>query len=575
MTRETVIMETLALFATSEIVTNRIASSLSGWFNHHIEAGPVCQARIRAALDICATAWYAFCKKIEKRESLMRKALKPLWSLVVALMLSLLLISGAAATTLSGENKGVLPLNGTPYSIDNITVANSYVTFHLDTAVKFSMLCSVPSTNGIIVLHVYKGTPEDCEGLVNSGTNYTTAGGRKIADLEPIYLTKGDYAVTMQRSSPLASSCILTAAVSPLPSDDSGDNDTADSATAIAFPGGADGIVESSGDVDCYKFTLAQAGPVELSVRNKLAENTMRLDVLSGGTTVYSTAMKASASSQLYVRRLYLDAGSYVVSLQLDGDNKYRGFAYNLSVRRGDPIENLWMPASGTFTVGVPTQLYIDMSDAYLNCGQFKWVSSNSSVATVDDGVVTGVAPGSCTISATSADGNYSLQCKATVKDNVFTRNKPYVGKAKGLYSSAKKMYYQGDRLYVEVFVYNKLGGTTPKLYEWAALAYYLKGWDEDEDGNAIPILGCAAYEFVDVPSIRKNSYTVVKFSQDMTGKTRMDLRSGAFDACICDDDTFQEEFGGDVSWKGLPSRRATRKPSAWKLYNAPVKGGK
>jgi hypothetical protein len=298
----------------------------------------------------------------------------------------------------------------------------------------------------------------------------------------------------------------------------------------------------------------------------------MRMKVLSGGTTVYSAAMKASASNQLHVRRLYLDAGTYVVSLQLDGENNYRGFAYNLYARRGDPIESVWMPSTGTFTKGIPTQLFIAMSDTYLNCAQFLWTSDKTSVATVDNGVVTGVSPGTANITATSADGRYILQCKATVKDNVFTRSKPYVGKQKGLYSSAKKMYYQGDTLYVEIYVYNKLGSTTPKLYDWVGLVVYLKDWDDDEDA---PIWGCAAYEFFDVPSIRKNSYIVLKFSQDMTGMTRMDLRSNQFDAVVCDSDTFDFDFGGDVSWKRPDAKKATPKPPKWKLYMAPMKGCK
>jgi hypothetical protein len=44
--------------------------------------------------------------------------------------------------------------------------------------------------------------------------------------------------------------------------------------------------------------TLAEAGPVELSVRNLLGENTMYMEVLSGETTVYKSGMKATAPNQ-------------------------------------------------------------------------------------------------------------------------------------------------------------------------------------------------------------------------------------------------------------------------------------
>ena len=43
------------------------------------------------------------------------------------------------------------------------------------------------------------------------------------------------------------------------------------------------------------------------------------------------------------------------------------------------------------------------------------WSSSDTSVATVDNGVVTGVAPGSAQITATTVDGGYKASCTVTV----------------------------------------------------------------------------------------------------------------------------------------------------------------
>jgi kumamolisin len=43
------------------------------------------------------------------------------------------------------------------------------------------------------------------------------------------------------------------------------------------------------------------------------------------------------------------------------------------------------------------------------------WISSNPSVATVSDGAITAVAPGTTTITATSADGNAKATCKVTI----------------------------------------------------------------------------------------------------------------------------------------------------------------
>ena len=300
------------------------------------------------------------------------KRLFGLISLAFALTLILLLASGASATTLTGENLGVLPLDGVPHPIDNTKVLDGFVTFHLDATTRFSLECSVPYNSFPINLLIYKGTPDDYTELTMSGTvGEQVSSGRRVTKLLPLYLTKGDYTVMLQRYGTLTASSLLTASVTVLPSDDEGDNDTADKATLITFPGSADGVITSFGDVDFYKFTLAQAGPVELSVRNKLGENTIQMNVLSGSATVYSTVMYATATNQLFTKRLYLNAGEHIVSLQLNGTYKFRGFAYNLSMRPGDPVESAWMPTSATLTAGIPGQLYIIMSDTYLNCAQF------------------------------------------------------------------------------------------------------------------------------------------------------------------------------------------------------------
>lgn len=47
------------------------------------------------------------------------------------------------------------------------------------------------------------------------------------------------------------------------------------------------------------------------------------------------------------------------------------------------------------------------------------WTSSNPAVATVKDGVVSGVGRGTATITATTADGNFSATCEVTVSDTI------------------------------------------------------------------------------------------------------------------------------------------------------------
>ena len=54
------------------------------------------------------------------------------------------------------------------------------------------------------------------------------------------------------------------------------------------------------------------------------------------------------------------------------------------------------------------------------------WTSSNPSVATVENGVVTAVAPGTATITATTQDGNHTAACAVTVRPDIPPANPNY-----------------------------------------------------------------------------------------------------------------------------------------------------
>ena len=54
------------------------------------------------------------------------------------------------------------------------------------------------------------------------------------------------------------------------------------------------------------------------------------------------------------------------------------------------------------------------------------WTSSNPSVATVENGVVTAVAPGTAVITATTQDGNHTATCAVTVRPDIPPANPNY-----------------------------------------------------------------------------------------------------------------------------------------------------
>ncbi len=73
-------------------------------------------------------------------------------------------------------------------------------------------------------------------------------------------------------------------------------------------------------------------------------------------------------------------------------------------------------PAEVTLSVGSTTELTASVTPSTAEETSVAWSTSDSSVAAVsDEGVVTGVAVGSATITATAADGGYSDSCSVTV----------------------------------------------------------------------------------------------------------------------------------------------------------------
>lgn len=71
--------------------------------------------------------------------------------------------------------------------------------------------------------------------------------------------------------------------------------------------------------------------------------------------------------------------------------------------------------SSMTLKVGDTSTLTATVSPSNASNKGVSWSSSNSSIATVSAGTVTGIAPGTCTITVTTSDGGYTATCNVTV----------------------------------------------------------------------------------------------------------------------------------------------------------------
>ncbi len=80
-------------------------------------------------------------------------------------------------------------------------------------------------------------------------------------------------------------------------------------------------------------------------------------------------------------------------------------------------------PESATVSIDGTVELTTTVSPSTATVESVTWSSSDESIATVDeDGVVTGVAEGTATITATTVDGGYTADCEITVVDeDVYT----------------------------------------------------------------------------------------------------------------------------------------------------------
>ena len=97
--------------------------------------------------------------------------------------------------------------------------------------------------------------------------------------------------------------------------------------------------------------------------------------------------------------------------------------------------------SSETIKVGNTLTITATVSPSNATNQNLNWTSSNTSIATVSNGVVTGVAAGSATITASSTDGsNKSATCQVTVEENTtpvpttgLTKHEPEIYEAKSV----------------------------------------------------------------------------------------------------------------------------------------------
>lgn len=118
-----------------------------------------------------------------------------------------------------------------------------------------------------------------------------------------------------------------------------------------------------------------------------------------------------SAVSQSVTINVDVNGKKQTVSIS-EGTNEINGGKFEISVTGVTlDAESAEINVDETVTL-IATVIPTDASDASIS-----WSSSNPEIATVNNGMVTGIAKGTATITVTTADGGYSDTCEVTIND--------------------------------------------------------------------------------------------------------------------------------------------------------------
>lgn len=127
-------------------------------------------------------------------------------------------------------------------------------------------------------------------------------------------------------------------------------------------------------------------------------------------------------------------AGKYTLSLSFSTEAVYR-----VTIDQYPPVQtptqtptptltpSLNAPSSGVVTVTAGFSQTVSVNNAG---GAVTWSSSNNSIATVNNGNITGKKAGSATITARTASG-YTMTCKVNVVKNVYKKSKAKVSQVR------------------------------------------------------------------------------------------------------------------------------------------------
>ena len=118
---------------------------------------------------------------------------------------------------------------------------------------------------------------------------------------------------------------------------------------------------------------------------------------------------------------------NFTVKATNDGGSDSKELSITIGEQTNVPVNRVLLnKTSTTLTVGNTETLTATVEPANATNKAVTWSSDNSGVATVSNGVVTAVAPGTATITVTTADGGFTATCTVTVRPDIPPANPNY-----------------------------------------------------------------------------------------------------------------------------------------------------